>query len=72
MSGRKIAGLVLLLAGVLALIYGGFSYTRETQDARIGPLTIEVQKKERVNIPAWAGAAAAVAGGLLLALDRKR
>jgi hypothetical protein len=62
----KVLGVVLLLAGILALVYGGFSYTKETHEANLGPLQVEVQEKERVNIPLWAGVALAAAGGGLL------
>ena len=69
----KILGVVLLAAGILALVYGGFSYTRETHEANLGPLSLEVKEKERVNVPLWAGAAlAVVGGGLLLAGGRKK
>jgi len=64
----RLLAIVLLAAGVLALAYGGFSYTRETHDAKIGPLEISVTEKQRVNVPVWAGAVMLVAGaGLLLA-----
>lgn len=72
MNAQKILAIVLLVAGVLALIYGGFSFTNETHEARLGPLELSVEEKERVNIPAWAGAAAVVGGVLLLVLDRRR
>lgn len=62
----KVLGIVLLAAGILALVYGGFSYTRETHEAKLGPLEIEVSEKKRVNVPLWAGVALAVAGGALL------
>jgi uncharacterized membrane protein YdcZ (DUF606 family) len=69
----KILGIVLLVAGILALVYRGFSYTKETHGASLGPLKVEVQEKERVNVPVWAGVALAVAGGgLLLAGAKKR
>lgn len=59
---------VLLAAGVLALVYGGFSYTKQTHDARLGPLEISVSEKQRVNVPVWAGVILVVAGaGVLLA-----
>lgn len=63
----RMAGIVLIVIGVLALIYGGFSYTREKGDAKIGPVEIEVTEKERVNVPVWAGVGAIAVGGLLLA-----
>jgi drug/metabolite transporter (DMT)-like permease len=63
----KLLGLVLLVLGVLALAYGGFTYTEETHDAKLGPIELEIKDKERVNVPVWVGAAAALAGGVLLA-----
>ena len=69
----KILGVVLLAAGILALVYGGFSYTRETHEANVGPLSLEVKEKERVNVALWAGVAlAVVGGGLLLVGGRKK
>jgi TRAP-type C4-dicarboxylate transport system permease small subunit len=63
----RIIAIVLLAAGVLALVYGGFTYTRETHEASLGPLDISISEKERVNVPVWAGVACIVVGaGLLL------
>ena len=62
----RIFGIVLLAAGILALAYGGFSYTKETHEANLGPLQLEVKEKERIDVPLWAGVALAVAGGGLL------
>jgi len=66
MSGIKIAAIALVVGGILALMYGGFSYTKETHETQIGPLEISVKDKETVNIPVWAGVGAIVVGGLLL------
>lgn len=72
MDTMRIAALALLVAGVLALVYGNFSYTKETHEARIGSLELSVKDRETVNIPIWAGIAAIVAGGgLLLMAGRK-
>jgi hypothetical protein len=69
----KILGIVLLAAGILALVYRGFSYTKETHEAKLGPLQVELKEKDRVSVPTWAGVALAVAGGgLLLAGARKK
>ena len=69
----KIAGIVLLAAGILALVYRGFSYTKETHEAKLGPLQLELKEKDRVDVPTWAGVGlAVVGGGLLLAGARKR
>ena len=67
MKGTKLLGAVLLVLGILALAYGGFSYTKSTERASIGPLKIEIKDKESVNVPLWAGVAVAIAGGVLLA-----
>jgi hypothetical protein len=67
MKGTKLLGAVLLVLGILAIAYGGFSYTKETDKVNVGPIHIEVKDKERVNIPLWAGVGVAIVGGVLLA-----
>jgi hypothetical protein len=72
MSSTKIIALVLIIAGALGLAYGKFTYTKETHDAKVGPIELSVKDKETVNIPMWAGIGAIVVGaGLLLAGGRK-
>jgi LPXTG-motif cell wall-anchored protein len=56
----------------LGLLYGTFSYTRETHDVKVGPLELSVKEKQTVNIPVWAGVGAIVAGSGLLLLARKK
>ena len=67
----RMMAIVLVAAGVLALAYGGFSYTKETHAAKVGPLEISVSEKQRVNVPVWAGVILVVAGAGLL-LTRKK
>ena len=72
MSTNKIVALVLIIAGALGLAYGKFSYTKETHDAKVGPVEFSVKDKETVNVPVWAGVGAIVIGaGLLLAGGRR-
>lgn len=71
MSSRKILALVLIAAGILGLIYGSFTYTTTTHDAKVGPFELSIQDKERVNIPVWAGFAAILGGAALLLLRPK-
>ena len=71
MKGTKLAGAVLLALGILALIYGGFSYTKDRHRVDVGPVHLDVDEKERVNVPVWAGVAAAAVGGALLASGRR-
>jgi hypothetical protein len=73
MNPVKIIGVILIAAGVLGLIYGGFSYTKDTTAVKLGPIELSVKEKQTVNIPVWAGAGAIVVGALLLVLGgRKR
>ena len=72
MAGIKIVAIALIVAGVLGLGYGSFSYTKETHDIKLGPLELSVKDKETVNIPVWAGIAAIVAGGLLLVFGNRK
>jgi hypothetical protein len=64
-------GIALIVAGALALIYGGFSYTRETHQAQLGPIALTVTDRERVNVPLWAGVVAVAAGALMLLVAGK-
>jgi uncharacterized membrane protein len=72
MNAVKMIGVVLIVAGVLGLAYGSFSFTKETHEAKIGPLELQVKDKETVNIPAWAGVGAIVIGAVLLLVPLKR
>lgn len=73
MDAIRMAALALIAAGVLALVYGGFSYTKETHHASVGPIELSVKDRETVNVPMWAGIGAIVVGGVLLGFGgRKR
>ncbi len=72
MTAVKMAAIVLIAAGVLGLVYGSFSYTKDTHDAKLGPLELSVKDKETVNIPVWAGVGAIVIGGALLLVGGKK
>ena len=66
MNGLRVAALAIIVAGILALVYGGFSYTKENTAVKLGPIELKVKEKETVNVPVWLGLAAVVGGGLLL------
>ncbi len=66
MDSMKILAIVLIVLGVLALVYGGFSYISDTHTTKLGPIKITTQDKERVNIPLWAGVGAIAVGAVLL------
>lgn len=72
MNPIKLVAILLIAGGALGLLYGGFSYTKETSSANIGPLTLQVKETERVNIPMWAGVGAVVGGIVLLFASRKQ
>lgn len=68
----KIVAVVLIVAGVLGLVYGSFSYTKETHEAKLGPIEFSVRDKETVNVPVWASVGAIAVGGLLLLFGSKK
>ena len=71
MNAFKILAIVLIVAGILGLAYGKFSYTKESHNAKVGPIEFSVKDTETVNIPLWTGVVAIVAGGLLLLAPAK-
>lgn len=71
MTTLKIGAIFLIAAGIAALTYGSFTYTKTTHDAKVGPLEFSIKDKERVNIPVWAGVGCILVGGSLLFLRSK-
>ena len=71
MNALNVIAIALIMAGGLGLAYGSFSYTQETQQARIGPIELTVQEKQTVNIPVWVGVAGIMAGMLMLFIPKK-
>lgn len=72
MSLLRIFAFLLLVAGALALAFGGFSYTKRAQKVELGPISFSVQQKERVQVPVWLGLGAVIGGGLLLLIGGRR
>ncbi len=66
MNATRIVGIILIVAGIAGLGLGGFSFTRETHQAKLGPIELSVKEKQTVNFPAWAGVAAIGVGGVLV------
>lgn len=71
MSAFKILAIVLIVAGIVGLLYGGITYTKSTHDTKIGPLELSIKDKETINIPVWAGISSIVVGGILLFVRSK-
>lgn len=71
MDAKKFAALLLIIAGVLALGYGGFTYTKESHKIDVGAVHLAVDEKQHVNVPVWAGIGALLVGGFLLTIGRK-
>ena len=72
MNAVKILAIALIVAGILGLLYGKFSYTKETHDVKLGPLEMSIAEKQTVNVPLWAGVVAIVGGGVLLVYASKK
>ena len=72
MNATRIVGILLIVAGIAALGLGGFSFTKETHQAKLGPLELSLKERESVVIPTWASVAAIVVGGVLLVVGGKK
>ena len=72
MNAIRILAILLIVGGVLGLVYTSFSYTKQTDEIKVGSLEMSVKEKQTVQIPVWAGAGAIVVGGLLLILGNRR
>jgi multidrug transporter EmrE-like cation transporter len=72
MAPVKILAIILIVAGVVGLAYGTFTYTKEEHTANVGPLTLSVKDKETVSIPLWASVGAIAVGVVLLVAGRSK
>lgn len=72
MNPIRIVAIILIVAGFLGLLYGGFSYTKDTTVVKLGPLEISAKEKQTVNVPMWVGIGAIVVGGLLLVVGGRK
>jgi hypothetical protein len=68
----KVIGALLVVAGLLGVVFSSFSFTKETHQAKLGPIELSVKEKQNVSIPVWASVAAIVVGGLLLVVGGKK
>lgn len=71
MAMVKVLAVALIVAGTLALVYGSFSYTKETHQAKLGPLEFSVREKETVRLPVWLGVGGIAAGAILLLVSNR-
>jgi len=65
MNPVRILAIVLIVAGSLGLVYGSFTYTKDTHEAKLGPIELSIKDTQTVNVPVWAGVGAIVAGVIL-------
>jgi uncharacterized membrane protein HdeD (DUF308 family) len=68
----RMAGIVLIVLGVLALVYQGFTYTETKQDAQIGSLKIQHNETETVPLPPIVGSVFIIAGVAALVIGNRR
>ena len=72
MNMVKVVGILLIVAGVLGVVFSSFSFTKETHEAKLGPIELSVKEKQTVNIPVWASVTAIVVGGVLLVVGGRK
>ena len=72
MNGTKMAAILLIIAGAIGLAIGSFSYTKNTEQVKLGPIELSVKEKKTVNIPIWLGGGAVILGVFLLVVGGKK
>ena len=72
MKAMRIVGVLLLVLGLAGFLTGGFSFTKDTTQAKLGPLELTVKEKESVNIPQWMSLGAMVLGGVVLVMGFRK
>jgi len=68
----KLAGIIFLVLGVLALVYQGIRYTTQEKLIDIGPLKVTSKEKKTIPLPPIVGGVAVVAGIAMILADRKK
>jgi uncharacterized membrane protein len=68
----QLIGVALIVAGILAVVYNRFSYTKDETAASVGPVNITVAERQTVFIPDWAGLVAIVLGGAMVFAGSRR
>ena len=72
MNAAKLTGIILIVIGLAGLFTGGFSFTKNTTAAKIGPIELKVQEKESINIPQWLSLGALALGGIVLVIGFRK
>ncbi|HRL99295.1 MAG TPA: hypothetical protein PLE22_07585 [Acidovorax sp.] len=72
MTAMRIVGVLLLVLGLTGFLTGGFSFTKDTTQAKLGPLELTVKEKETINVPQWLSLGAMVLGGVVLVLGFRK
>ena len=72
MNTAKLVGMILIAAGVLGLVYGGFYYTKDKEVAKLGSLEFTVKSEETVTVPLWLSIGAVAIGVASLLMGSKK
>jgi hypothetical protein len=72
MNPIRIVAIALIIGGAFSLLYGGFSYTKDTTAVKLGPVELKVREKETINVPVWAGFTALGVGIFLLVAGNRK
>ena len=71
MTGRRILGAILVVVGLVALLWGGISWTRDKTVLDAGPIKVQTEERERIPLPPVLGAVSLVGGILLLVIPAR-
>lgn len=68
----RVAGIILIIIGIIGLVYGGITYTRRQDTVNVGPISATVKHRETIPISPVVGGIALVAGIVLIAAGSRR
>lgn len=72
MKASTMTGIILIVLGLAGFLTGGFSFTKDTTAAKIGPLELTVKEKQTVNFPQWLSLGAIALGAIVLVVGARK
>ncbi|MDW5442166.1 hypothetical protein [Polaromonas sp. SM01] len=72
MNPIRITGVVLIVLGLAGFFTGGFSFTKDTTAAKIGPIELTVKEKQSITIPQWLSMGAVLLGAVALVMGGRK
>lgn len=72
MNSVRVIGIILIVGGLAGFFTGGFSFIKNTNTVKLGPLELTMQEKQAVNIPQWLSLGAVALGAIVLVMGSRK